>query len=405
MEDSYHHQSGALIGSNEDLLTEILIRLPVTSVLRFKSVCKHWRLLLTHTHFTHRYDNNNNNNLSQSHGIFAGNIYVPFDVENRSPPPFRSLDSYFNRADVEIVQSCNGLLLCSAAHNGDVEYYVFNPTTKQLAFILSIPGGHKVLKTIHSMALAFHHTHCVKVVCIRYLDSNWRLIHVQVYSSDTRIWKPCIVSFSERLLKFREPVYWNGALHWAPAYQNGGRFLYFKLDVEQLSVLPMPEGLVSKTSVMHFGKSRGHLHLVSRPGEGEDILCVNVYEKLRDHSGWFVKYQLRLDALLGDFPEMIQHIESVDDFGNMISRNKCGFRVVDVVRGKEEEDTFLVLLTQGKVINYNVHDKSFKELHSNKYYSCEFESHLCSASVGTVVTVDACIVGPKNRNFGLLKSS
>ncbi|KAJ0444616.1 putative F-box domain-containing protein [Helianthus annuus] len=57
-EDSDHQptQSGALIGSNDDLLTEILLRLPVTSILRFKSVSKHWRLHLRHTHFTHRYD-------------------------------------------------------------------------------------------------------------------------------------------------------------------------------------------------------------------------------------------------------------------------------------------------------------------------------------------------------------
>ncbi|XP_022011044.2 uncharacterized protein LOC110910744 isoform X3 [Helianthus annuus] len=56
MEDSDHQptHSGALIGSNDDLLTEILLRLPVTSILRFKSVSKHWRLLLRHRHFTHR---------------------------------------------------------------------------------------------------------------------------------------------------------------------------------------------------------------------------------------------------------------------------------------------------------------------------------------------------------------
>ncbi|KAJ0837571.1 putative F-box domain-containing protein [Helianthus annuus] len=56
MEDSDHQptHSGALIGSNDDLLTEILLWLPVTSILRFKSISKHWRLLLRHRHFTHR---------------------------------------------------------------------------------------------------------------------------------------------------------------------------------------------------------------------------------------------------------------------------------------------------------------------------------------------------------------
>ncbi|KAK9051341.1 hypothetical protein SSX86_027968 [Deinandra increscens subsp. villosa] len=52
MEDSTH--SGALIGSNDDLVTEILLRLPVTSILRFKSVSKHWRWLLSHRSFTIR---------------------------------------------------------------------------------------------------------------------------------------------------------------------------------------------------------------------------------------------------------------------------------------------------------------------------------------------------------------
>ncbi|MFS8033276.1 putative F-box domain-containing protein [Helianthus anomalus] len=58
MEDSDHQptQSGALIGSNDDLLTEILLRLPVTSIIRFISVSKHWQLLLRHRHFTLRYD-------------------------------------------------------------------------------------------------------------------------------------------------------------------------------------------------------------------------------------------------------------------------------------------------------------------------------------------------------------
>ncbi|MFS8027578.1 putative F-box domain-containing protein [Helianthus anomalus] len=67
MEDSDHQptHSGALIGSNDDLLTEILLRLPVTSILLFKSVSKHWRLLLRHRHFTHRYDK-----ISKSPGFF-----------------------------------------------------------------------------------------------------------------------------------------------------------------------------------------------------------------------------------------------------------------------------------------------------------------------------------------------
>ncbi|KAJ0837543.1 putative F-box domain-containing protein [Helianthus annuus] len=126
--DEQSTESGALIGSNDDLLTEILIRLPVTSILRFKSVCKHWLSLLTHSHLTQRYDN-----LSKSPGFFASNKYVPFDVENPNTPPFRSLDPYFDPWSFDILQSCNGLLLCSSddlrpeGYIAADTYYVFNP--------------------------------------------------------------------------------------------------------------------------------------------------------------------------------------------------------------------------------------------------------------------------------------
>ncbi|XP_076950308.1 F-box protein At5g07610-like [Bidens hawaiensis] len=343
MENSDHHHSGALIiGSNEDLLTEILIRLPVTSILRFKSVSKHWRSLLTHTHFTHRHDNNIN--VSKSVGVFGSDdIYVPYDVENRSPPPFRSLELYFNRSHVTIKQSCNGLLLCRAFHNDASEYYVFNPTTKQLAFIPLVP------KYVRSMALALHQTECVhyKVVCVYYLKLRKNMFQIQVYSSETRKWKICIESIFAHPCEFYHPVYWNGAVHWAPGYLDNN-FLYFKLDVEELQMLPVPEELVSaELSTMYFGESRGHLHLISETNRKDGISSLNVYEMLRDRSGWFIKYRVPFDDLPGSLYKVTY---------------ESG--VLDVVRGKEEEETFLVVVTPGKVTRYNVHDKSFNEIYS-----------------------------------------
>ncbi|KAJ0444612.1 putative F-box domain-containing protein [Helianthus annuus] len=85
MEDSDQQSthSGAVIGSNDDLLTEILLRLPVTSILRFKSVSTHWRFAFESHTFHPQVDK-----ISKSPGIFAGNVYVPFDVQNRGTPPF-----------------------------------------------------------------------------------------------------------------------------------------------------------------------------------------------------------------------------------------------------------------------------------------------------------------------------
>ncbi|KAL8227805.1 hypothetical protein R6Q57_015389 [Mikania cordata] len=57
---------------------------------------------------------------------------------------------------------------------------------------------------------------------------------------------------------------------------------------------------------MYFGESRGHLHLVDT-AQHENRLHLNVYEMLMDNSGWFVKYEVRLDELPGAFPKMIHN--------------------------------------------------------------------------------------------------
>ncbi|XP_076886630.1 F-box protein At5g07610-like [Bidens hawaiensis] len=207
------------------------------------------------------------------------------------------------------------------------------------------------------MALAFHPTLCVhyKVVGIRLLKPE-DLFQIHIYSSDTGQWKICGESFSIQNPPFCQPVYWNGAVHWTPDSRD---LLYFKLDVEQLQTLSVQEGLMSnERSTMYFGESRGHLHLISETKPEETSLIV--YEMLMDHSGWFVKYRVQLDELLSGFPEMVDH------YGYR-------FQVVDVVRGKEEEDTFLVLETPLKMIRYNVHDMSFKELYNYEEYSFGFE--------------------------------
>ncbi|XP_035841573.1 F-box protein At5g07610-like [Helianthus annuus] len=209
------------------------------------------------------------------------------------------------------------------------------------------------------MGLAYHQTDCphYKVVCVCRPEPGVDLFQIQVYSSDTKKWEISCESFCiGKPALFSHGVYWNRVVYWAPF---SGPAFYFKLDVEQLHMLPLPEGSgSSEIFIMYFGESRGHLHLVVYKNYEDNCLCLNVYEMLSDHSGWFVKYQLQLDELLGSFPEMI-------------SEYTCYFKVIDVVRGEEEEeeDTFIVLNTGKKIITYNVHDKSFKQVRAFAAFS------------------------------------
>ncbi|XP_076950233.1 F-box protein At5g07610-like [Bidens hawaiensis] len=168
------------------------------------------------------------------------------------------------------------------------------------------------------MALAFHQTECVcyKVVCIRALEPDGDLFQIQVYSSDTRTWKICVESFSTQISKYEYPVYFNGAVYWAPDYHSGGNFVCFKLDVEELQMLPLPvEMMPYERSIMYFGESRGHLHLIFDTDGEEHILRVKVYVMLKDRSGWLVKYRVQLNGLLRDFPCIVSQYQILDDFG------------------------------------------------------------------------------------------
>lgn len=363
-----HHQStnsATLVASNDDLITEILLRLPVTSLLQFKSVSKHWKSLLSHRRFTLLYDR-----LSLTPGFFLRNFYIPFDDENRSTPPFRTLDFYPDLCGIRICQSCNGLLLCCSdrGHVRARKYYVFNPTTKQFAIVPSLPGGMDVRKTIRFMGLAFHQTDCphYKVICIHRAKPDEDLFQIQIYSSETRKWKVSDQTFSAPYYTlFTAGVYWNQAIHWAPSCLNPS---YFKLDVQQLEKLPLPVQVTSFGGYQegaipqYFGESAGHLHLVERRG-GESRLHLNVYEMKSDHSGWFIKYQGELDELPVAYPEMIH------SYLDPSSPHYYEFQVFDVVRGAEDE-AFMVIGIPGKVIRFNLMDKSFKQIFdlTNNFY-------------------------------------
>ncbi|XP_071738776.1 F-box protein At5g07610-like [Rutidosis leptorrhynchoides] len=378
--DHSNYQSAELIGYNVDLLTKIFVCLPGKSILRFKAVSKPWLSLLTHllTHdprFSLLFDK-----LLISSGLYYRELNVSYDVTNPTTPPFRSLDFSPDTSGIRIVQSCNGLLLCRC--DGDYyssrNYYVYNPTTKKSALIPPVIGGSSAESLIRFMGLAYHPTECVhyKLVCILragythhgegFSEDGDRMYKIQIYYSHTGKWK----KLKKRTFtpsgytQFRYGVYWNGAFHWGPTCPNP---MYLSLDDEQLKELPLPSSLPVEGGYycyfrklpLYFGESRGHLHLVEYSHE-KNPSGVNVYEMLRDHSGWFIKYQLDLHQTFDAYPNMTH------TYSHGMFSNKYEFKVLDVVRSAEEEeendDTFMVVKVIDNIRRYNILDKSFQEL-------------------------------------------
>ncbi|KAK9280491.1 hypothetical protein L1049_014183 [Liquidambar formosana] len=349
------------IASNDDLSTEILRRLPIKNLLKFKSVSKHWLSLISSPHFS-RLRNPNPNSVSGLFlGLTSGQLnpkfdFIPLDDNKSDITPFKSLPFVDDQPIITILNSCNGLLCCTSSVDG--RYYVYNPTTRQYT---TLP---KTIDYVLGMNLAFDPSKSphYKVVCVQ--TGEWPDDHrrIEIYSSETGLWKFIGDTFTatRRIDRLYRGVFWNGAVHWVGCNQLA--ILRFDVDQEQLQEIPMPpipDG-ISTRNITYFGESRDHMYLV----EIQDI-CIaqfNVYEMERDCSGWFVKYRVDLDTVARAFPELICR-HQLPDF------SFYAFHVLCIVRGETDEDLCLVLYmpAKAKAIRYYLKDETCKKL-------CDLES-------------------------------
>ncbi|GKF53651.1 hypothetical protein Tco_0160561, partial [Tanacetum coccineum] len=123
-----------LVFTNDDLLTEILIRLPILCIHLFTTVLKQWLQILTSPHFTDRC--RKTPIIDPSAGIFANHLTSLFEcdfvsLDSRLNSKKSTMDHSFGSAEevdhVRILQSCNGLLLCSCLACSGVFRLAFDP--------------------------------------------------------------------------------------------------------------------------------------------------------------------------------------------------------------------------------------------------------------------------------------
>ncbi|KAI3719660.1 hypothetical protein L6452_20562 [Arctium lappa] len=334
--------------SNDDLLIEILLRLPAISLHLFKSVSKRWLSLITDPNFTLRRYQITNIEQPPS-GLFlqrskssSGYDFVPFDIRiprNRSPIN-TALAFGTDAGNFEILQSCNGLLLCCVLPD---KFYVYNPSIS-LSKLLPQRHSTNLIGLIGGTKLAFDPIKSphYKVVCAEDIhDVIGSFIRIQIYSSETGNWSVCGDRFPLQCFTgFYHGIYWNNAIHWLDIV-NGG--LHFKLDIEHplLTSLQTPGTLDGK---LHYDyklfESCGRLLLVYTVLNFRQL---NVYEMRDGYSEWSVKYIVNLDDIGKLFPKT---------WG--ISAKRFCFIVRCVVVGEREEDSYVVMDVFGKLIQYHI---------------------------------------------------
>ncbi|KAJ4822924.1 hypothetical protein Tsubulata_051572 [Turnera subulata] len=393
----------AIFDNNDDLLIEVLARLPVKSLLQFKTVSKRWLHLISSPEFCRR--------LYPDHHSASG-ILVPeksslsspyrYDFislnPKPTPAPFKALRLPDDPSGITILQSCNGLLLCcTSISTGTIpevyNYYVYNPTTKQSVTIPhpfrtttktsgpchGLMEGTRRPRHLYGLSLAFdpEKSPFYKIVCIRSADSvsdiGVSCLQIEIYSSQTRSWKQSGGPFPVNSgALFQHGVFCNGAIHWIGSW---GSCFYFKVEEEQLQEMPMPQVPEDREErrCVYFGESRGHLHLVEiykSPSTHFDV-----YEMKKDYSGWFVKYKVDLDAVATAFPTMVRSHSHPADL------NRYVFDIVSVEREAKDDESRVLLHIPGAILSYNLKEKSFKKISDFVSVAIEVKSFIVEGSI------------------------
>ncbi|KAM7507566.1 hypothetical protein LguiA_018019 [Lonicera macranthoides] len=351
---------GDLIGTNEDLIRIILIRIPYKPITTFKTVSKLWLYVISDPDFALRWNTKHAGSTSAVliHRTFSYKFISIDGQRNDWFGPKFSFDSIplfdYSPSGIEVLQSCNGLLLLNWKVKPGLRLYedrfgLYDPRTNGLKLIPKFPRKYSDL-IIHTK-LAFDpskspHYKLVSVVVFK---------EIFIYSSETDSWKilpdpyPSFAIFIPyQKLLLEAGVYLNGAIHWPS--ERASDSCYFDIDKERWIRMPMPpfQGGQEKRTIRYFGESGGHLHLIDY--KDDFTLQFDVFEMAKDHSKWFVKYNVDLTALVQDSIKRFTFISLVFENGRGVEG--------------EDESPLLVIYVPGDkmVISYKLKNGESKKL-------------------------------------------
>ncbi|XP_042512967.1 F-box protein CPR1-like [Macadamia integrifolia] len=248
----------------EELILDILSRLPVKSLLRFRCVSKPWCILITDPSFIKMHLNRSlatNTNLTLIYRNSIDFYSVDLDAWEFNHP----LKSQFFRP-TRLLGSCNGLLCIL---NCEDDTFLWNPSTTMHQKLPLIPIDH----TLYDYAYGFGYdpiTDDYKVLRVVGFHSNDHSWHskVMVYSLRNNSWRRIEdMQFPSISLEWMRGLLVNSALHWVTEDWTGHGFLVsFDLTDEEYREMPLPDivdyDFVDDKFLMKVGVLGGQLCLV-----------------------------------------------------------------------------------------------------------------------------------------------
>ncbi|KAI6695771.1 hypothetical protein NL676_023481 [Syzygium grande] len=239
----------------EDIIVEILLRLPAKSLMRFKCVGKRWQSLISDLGFAR----------SHLQRLKAGDMVSSqriFKTDPLATPNYEVLDGGFGDDDHEVVKyhetrmdasswypnlvGCRDGLVCLSVQNSS-RFVLYNPTTRECR---NLPGSElfRLDELLHGFGYDSR-SDDYKIVqrddSEKWQDSsNWQVVMFSLKSGSRKRTQAQLESHLF-LIERGGGVYWNGALHWVGIDQSKQKpetaMISFDLLEEKFQVLPVLE--------------------------------------------------------------------------------------------------------------------------------------------------------------------
>ncbi|KAK8524837.1 hypothetical protein V6N13_015836 [Hibiscus sabdariffa] len=315
----------------EALVLEILSKLPVKSLTRFRCVCKPWSSSFQTPLFITKHLQNNlrNNNLNLLHKGFCGDtrdgVYSfsqlstekgrNFSVKQNFHLPF----SGKGWSNLAVDGPCNGIL-CLELDDGRDKAALWNPSTREFKILPQSPVQDST--SFDCLGLGFGYdsrTDDYKVVrfVVNYFeedsDAGSMFEHnyqVELYSLRSDSWKEISYPGVDPHNSPPFNCYINGVYYWHATESSGHLILSFDMVNEKFSTLPLPQ--TSEGFNSHLLDFNGLLGAIFYPGGGTETS----FDLWVMNESWTKQFSIEsvpgVEMLLGFWKNGELFIESLD---------------------------------------------------------------------------------------------